>query len=219
MGGACADDKEITIIVQDLGQFSGVKSAVHHFGHMFGAFHDGEDSSSECCSDQGNVMTNYVYNEENINKTFHKVRKSNVWSTCSLEVINALLKIDDCLRNAPIRDDFPLYSWQELTHRHKGAPWLQEQCNNVNNTHGGRCGNDPCGYLQCFIPGTQTCLVHEELGYAMEGSICEYFAGWDKPLEGRCFQGNCIQGNAIVRELAVSSRVPKCHLWLLYLPH
>ena len=66
VGGACADNELITIVVHDLGQFSGVKTAVHHFSHMLGSYHDGEESNKKCCSSQGDVMSMYVYDQESL---------------------------------------------------------------------------------------------------------------------------------------------------------
>ena len=177
--GACAENEEMTIVVQDLGQFSGVKSAVHHFGHMLGAYHDGENESKKCSSCDGKIMSNL---EDN--------RDANQWSYCSEDAIKKFVYESECLHNVPRQDLYPLLSWSELAHRHSGAPWVRDQCNNIYNTKNGSCGENSCEYLQCNLPkdGYYYNCVVQERNYPMEGTICG-----DPP--GRCFQGKCMTGN------------------------
>ena len=180
------------IIVQDLGQFSGVKSAVHHFGHLLGAYHD--NSSSDCCSGDGYVMSKSKYNENNLGNYLMSLPNSSFWSPCSVKAIEEFVSTATCLFNEPEVDDYPLFDWQDLVDQIEGGPpSLTNQCS----PYGSPaliCGDNPCQYLECQVPDYSTvsdrppviCKVQEK-NYAMEGTSC----GTGK----YCFQGNCIKGN------------------------
>ena len=195
------------IIVQDLGQFSGVKVAAHHIGHLLGSYEDGEMSSAKCCSDDGYVMSASLYNERNINGIFSGKRNAQKWSPCSIESITRFVHTAPCLFNTPDIDAFPLLEWTELAKgTSKRVPHLHEQCSiymkdeTPENHKAYACETkDPCQYLQCNIfqervlllgstkeHATYRCLVQARQ-YAVEGSGC----GFDK----YCYQGNCITGN------------------------
>ena len=189
------------IIVQDLGQFSGVKTATHQFGHLLGSYADGELSSVACCSKEGYIMSNNVYDQSNIDRAFKDKRNAFKWSNCSKEVISKFVRKATCLFNTPNEDPYPLFKWEELATGSQ-VPFLSQQCViyapkkehvDLVDFKGYDCGADPCQYLECRTYLEQVtadhhwsdCKVHERQ-HAMEGSVC----GEKK----NCFQGNCIAG-------------------------
>ena len=97
-----------SIIVQDLGQFSGVKMAVHHFGHLLGAHHDGEKSSSACCSGDGNIMSKSKYNQKNLRNPKMSLHNSSYWPPCSVKAIEEFVSTATCLFNEPEVDHYPM---------------------------------------------------------------------------------------------------------------
>ena len=198
------------IIVQDLGQFSGVKTATHQFGHILGSYSDGEKSSKNCCSREGYIMSKNKYDKNNIDNVFKNKRNAYKWSTCSKEVISNFVRNASCLFNTPTEDPYPLFNWQELTQNWQ-VPHLSDQCSvyvpekedvELVDYVGYDCGNDPCQFLECQTVFEQCfdCLEHlrtdckvQERQNAMEGSMC----GENK----NCFQGNCINGKKAVGSL------------------
>ena len=189
-----------SIIVQDLGQFSGVKSAVHHFGHLLGAYHDGDSSSSDCCSGDGYIMSKSKYNKANLENHQMSLPNSSYWSPCSLKAIQKFVSTATCLFNEPEVDNYPLFDWQDLTDdltdKIQGGPIsLTDQCSAYWSPTV-PCGENPCQYLQCkdftMVSDDESlmCIVQER-NYAMEGTTCG---------DGKfCFQGNCIKGNNILQ--------------------
>lgn len=185
------------IIVQDLGQFSGVKTATHQFGHLLGSYSDGEQSSINCCSSEGFIMSKNIYDQKNIEQ-FKNKRNAYKWSTCSKDAISAFVRRAPCLFNTPKEDPHPLFNWQELT-ENLHVPDPSHQCSifdqeTLKMEEGQSCGNDACQFLQCKtnkgsgslvqVPGSD-CMVRERQN-AMEGSLCKN--------NKNCFQGNCING-------------------------
>ena len=173
------------IIVHDLAKFTGVKTATRLFGHILGAYPDGQakTASEHCCSSEGYIMSNNRYDKANIEKVFKDKRNANKWSTCSLEAITKFSSEVSCHFNTPSTDPYPLFSWQELTHNAQ-VPHLSDQCSMYlprkegitdENVYGS-CGTDPCQYLECIRLHKYTnddtgCAVHERQS-AMEGSEC-----------------------------------------------
>ena len=185
LNGACSDDEHNTIIVHDLGTFNGVKTAVHHFGHMLGATHDGDHLSPSCCNGDGYIMSDAIYNKESVNNLFKNLNHASSWSPCSKDLINEFVRNAVCLFNHPEEDLYPLFSWHELSENIDSMKHLHAQCGedivcNVYLTE-----YNPCQYLQC--QKQDKCLVQERK-YAMEGSECAL----DKK---RCYQGECYEGN------------------------
>ena len=158
-GSGGQNTNNANIIVQDLGQFSGVKVAAHHIGHLLGSYEDGEMSRSKCCSDDGYVMTASLYNERNINGIFRGKRNAQKWSPCSIESIKTFVHTAPCLFNTPSTDAFPLLEWTELAMgTSKRVPHLHEQCSiymkdDTPEDHKAYAceTKDPCQYLQCNI--------------------------------------------------------------------
>ena len=177
--GACNYERK-SIVVQDLGTFNGVKMAVHHFGHVLGASHDGDEFSPNCCRGDGYIMSDAAYNENNVENLFKNLVHSSSWSDCSKYHINKFVSNAKCLFNHPKQDRYPLFSWHELSENSMKFP--RDQCPDVN------CGDSPCQYLQC--QAQDQCVVQERT-YAMEGSYC------DDLQKKRCYQGECYDGNKL----------------------
>ena len=189
VNGACTKNEQKTIVIQDLGQFSGVRSAIHHLGHMLGAVHDGEDSSASCCSDMGFIMSNFVYPKDvSTDEEYKAIRNAAKFSRCSKTAITKFVRTAACLHNIPRREKYPLLSWQELTDISTSLS-LSDQCNIGYDTQGGYCDNttrtnaDPCQWLECKTR-TSVCIVKER-NFAMEGTACT-------PTKS-CFQGDCTE--------------------------
>ena len=182
------------IIVQDLGQFSGVKSAVHHFGHLLGAYHDNSSSGSDCCSGDGYVMSKSKYNKENLGNSLMSLKNSSFWSPCSVKAIEEFVSTATCLFNEPEVDNYPLFDWQDMVDGTEGGvPSLADQCSPYE-FPALPCGNHPCQYLECQAKDHTTVAdkptficTPKERNYAIEGTSC----GENK----FCFQGDCIKGN------------------------
>ena len=192
-----------SIIVQDLGQFSGVKMAVHHFGHLLGAYDDGDKSSSGCCSGDGYIMSKSKYNKANLENHRMSLPNSSYWSPCSVKAIEEFVSTATCLFNEPQVEAYPLFDWQHLTDdltdkEQGGPPSLAHQCSQYM-VPAVKCGDNPCQYLECVIedhitvsdkPDKRKCTVIEK-NYAMEGTTCG---------NGKfCFQGNCITGKTCAK--------------------
>ena len=183
-----------SIIVQDLGQFGGVKAAVHHFGHLLGAYHDGDETSSDCCSGDGYIMSKTKYNKVNLKDHRLSLPNSSYWSPCSVKAIEKFVSTAICLFNEPELEEHPLFDWQDLVGDIQGgAPSLTHQCSPYS-SFTVACGDNPCQYLECDTKdytsvsdtSSRVCAIQEK-NYAMEGTSC----GEEK----FCFQGTCKKGN------------------------
>ena len=173
--------------------------AVHHFGHLLGAYHDGDKSSSSCCSGDGYIMSKSKYNKNNLENHLMSLPNSSYWSPCSVKAIEEFVSTAKCLFNEPEVDHYPLFDWQDLTDDltdkvQGGPPSLTHQCDPYG-FPASHCGNNPCQYLECLVEdyskvsddSEPKCTVQEK-NYAMEGSTCG---------NGKfCFQGNCITGKS-----------------------
>ena len=194
-----------SILVQDLGQFGGVKMAIHHFGHVLGAYHDGDDQGGDCCPHDFFIMSNYILDlnrpegktphlnllEDRLNSDTNDRR----WSSCSIKLIKEFVKTAGCLRDPPQKERYALYSWEELAHSRSGAPDVYQQCTTLFEDGKGcksgfRMNANPCLYVQCSEQRDSPCNAKER-NHAMEGSACPRGG----KLDGRCFKGRCITGN------------------------
>ena len=192
--GACSKDELNTIVLHDLGTFNGVKTAAHHFGHMLGASHDGEKLSASCCRSDGYIMSDAIFNKNNVKNLFKNQNNASSWSPCSKYLINEFVSTAECLFNHPEQDLYPLFSWHELSENIGSMKFRFEQCGgdsdcNPDPTTGIQLEYNICQYLQC--QKQDKCLVQERT-YAMEGTYCSLL-----DLKKRCFQGECYEGNKL----------------------
>ena len=190
LGEACSPNKG-SIFIQDLGQFSGLKTAVHHFGHFLGSRHDGENN--DCCSSDFYRMSNFVFDATNSDHVKKIEENAHKWSSCSKKLIEDFVIKAPCLHNRPKNDKYyTLFSWQQLGD--SNIPSLKEQCYGYykETEKGKHCNqrNDlnVCNHLQCSNSDVQ-CEINT-INYAMEGSVCQV-----GKVEGRCLQGKCIKRN------------------------
>ena len=115
--------RHAVIVVEDSGQFSGVRSATHDMGHMLGADDDGLGNGKECKSDEGFIMTSM--------ETTVGTRNIFKWSSCSIDSIKRYTGSADCLREdfSQKSDVQPLTSGAWLYQTTAWAtPSLDEQC-------------------------------------------------------------------------------------------
>ena len=115
--------RQSVIVVEDSGQFSGVRSAAHDMGHMLGADDDGVRGGMSCKSADGFIMTSKetTVGTKNIFK----------WSSCSIESIKSYIGSADCLNRTISQksEAQPLTSGAWLYQTTAWAtPSLDEQC-------------------------------------------------------------------------------------------
>ena len=178
--------------------------AVHHFGHLLGAYHD--NSSADCCSGDGNIMSKSKYNKENLGNYHMRLPNSSYWSPCSVKAIEEFVSTAECLFNEPEVDNYPLFDWQDMVDEIEGGlPSLTAQCSPYE-FPALPCGDNPCQYLECQAKDHITVsdkptfiCTPKEKNYAMEGTSCG-----DKKF---CFQGSCIKGNThiLLNKIILSS--------------
>ena len=187
--GACSPHQHSTMVVHDLGTFNGVKTAVHHFGHELGAFHDGESGtpSSSCCRGDGYIMSDAIFTDLNVKNVFKNLNHASSWSSCSKLAINKFVSKAECLFNQPQHEHYPLFSWHELSENIDGMMFSYNQCpGNPYIGQGIHCtDHNPCQFLQC--QRKDKCVV-EERTYAMEGTYCT------DDMKKRCYKGECYEG-------------------------
>ncbi|KAL1473466.1 hypothetical protein MTO96_022069 [Rhipicephalus appendiculatus] len=81
----------VAVVKDKAGRYTGVHSLVHEMGHLFGSYHDGENSSISCSEEHGYIMSPRSHGQH-----------SEQFSDCSQTAISKYIssKAAECLRYA-----------------------------------------------------------------------------------------------------------------------
>ena len=224
VGGACQKDKGKyygVAIIQDLGTYSGVQSAVQNIGHLLGADKNGCNNE---CNDiySANIMTdNFAH------KKWRRQKLNFNWTECAKKRINKFINSESkkgkCLyktQKPKSKDKLTLIVWEELI---STIPTLKDQCVGIKwaeaKTRGEKdydamwwlCGNDPCQSLMCQLRHSWCHTMQlflkkrdkfqmdccDSKGPAMEGSRCD-INGTVSDHGGYCKKGECVGMNHLI---------------------
>nr|XP_037272674.1 venom metalloproteinase 3-like isoform X2 [Rhipicephalus microplus] len=110
--GICSE-YSVAVVKDEAGWYTGVHSMVHEMGHLFGSYHDGDNTSVSCPAELGYIMS----------PTSHGKHKDH-FSTCSKAAIAKYVRSDagGCLRSAASQRPIGINPWRYKRSRRRKRP-------------------------------------------------------------------------------------------------